>query len=258
MEPNMTIMKFFAFYLFASLMPLQASADLVTDVRNDARFGRVLSVVISGTITADDRDALIATQEDAVSADLRMVVLGSGGGDLNAAMAMGRYLRTMEFEAVVPPNMVCYSACVFLLAAGLDKKVQGDIGIHRPYFTTSTSGSVANAIKETKAEAEAYFEEMNIPIRLAEDMFSIDPADMRILTSTELRDYRLNSKDYAAQESDTIGMVDQLGVSREEYEAFRQDLNFSCQIFMGRPDSLNACIRGIAFGTEGVNGRSCL
>jgi hypothetical protein len=86
----MTIMKFFAFYLFASLMPLQASADLVTDVRNDARFGRVLSVVISGTITADDRDALIATQEDAVSADLRMVVLGSGGGDLNAAMAMGR------------------------------------------------------------------------------------------------------------------------------------------------------------------------
>ena len=87
---------------------------------------------------------------------------------------------------------------------------------------------------------------MNIPGRLAEDMFSIDPANMRILSETELRDYRLNSKDYAAQESDIVGMIDGLGVSREAYEAFRQDLNYSCQIFMGRTDRLNACMRDVA------------
>lgn len=152
----------------------------------------------------------------------------------------------MNFDAVILPDAVCYSACVFLLAAGIDKKVQGQVGIHRPYFTSVVTGSVSDAIKATKLEAEAYFDEMNIPGRLAEDLFSIDPANMRILSESELRDYRLNSKDYAAQESDTVGMIDSLGVSRQAYEAFREDLNYRCQIFMGRTNRLHACMREVA------------
>lgn len=226
--------------------PMRAEADLSSDVRNDVRFGRVFSVVVGGTITPADRDALFATRSQASSAGLRLVILGSEGGDLYAAMEMGRYLRAMGFTAIVPPDAVCYSACVFLLAGGVEKKVEGHVGIHRPYFTTGTFGSVVEAIKATKDEVEAYFEEMNIPGRLAEDMFSIEPADMRVLSAEELRDYRLSSKDYAAQESDTIDMVERLGVSRAAYEAFRQDLNYTCQIFMGRPERLTVCMRDVA------------
>lgn len=242
----MHIVKLLVIYVFFFALPVQAKADLTASVRNDVRFGQVFSVIIGGTITSEDRDALLATHEEASASDLRMVILRSEGGDLDAAMEMGRYLRAMEFEAIVLPDTVCYSACVFLLAAGVDKKVQGDVGIHRPYFTTATSISVSDAIKATKAEAEAYFEEMNIPSRLAEDMFSIEPANMRILSEAELRDYRLNSKDYAAQETDTIGMVERLGVTREAYEAFRQDLNYSCQIFMGSPERLTTCMGEVA------------
>ena len=232
--------------VFAYLAPLQASADLSFGSREDSTFGSVFYVVIGGTITAQDRDTLLSTQADASAAGLRMAILGSEGGDLDATLEMGRYLRAMNFDVVILPDAVCYSACVFLLAAGIDKKVQGYVGIHRPYFTSGGTGSVSDAIKATKLEVEAYFEEMNIPGRLAEDMFSIDPANMRILSEPELRDYRLNSKDYAAQESDTVGMIDGLGVSREAYEAFRQDLNYSCQIFMGRADRLNSCMREVA------------
>lgn len=242
----MSVIKRLLIIIFICLNPMQANADLSFGTQGDATFGSVFYAVIGGTITSQDRDALLATQAEASAAGLRMVILGSEGGDLGAALEMGRYLRAMSFDAVILPDAVCYSACVFLLAAGIDKKVQGYVGIHRPYFTSSGAGSVSDAIKATKLEAEAYFEEMNIPGRLAEDMFSIDPANMRILSETELRDYRLNSKDYAAQESDTVGMIDDLGVSREAYEAFRQDLNYSCQIFMGRADRLNACMRDVA------------
>lgn len=242
----MPILRLLALCILPFFVPVQAEADLTSDIRDDARFGRVLTVVIGGTITRGDRDALLATRDTAATAELRMAILGSDGGDLEAAMEMGRYLRSMDFTTVVLPDMVCYSACVFLLAGGLDKKVQGHVGIHRPYFTTGAAGSVAEAIKAIKTEAEAYFQEMNIPGRLAEDMFSIEPANMRILSETELRDYRLNSKDYSAQEADTIGMVEQLGVSREAYEAFRQDLNYSCQIFMARPERLTTCMREVS------------
>ncbi len=125
---------------------------------------------------------------------------------------MGRFLRALEFDVVLLPGKSCHSACVFLLAAGISKSVEGDVGIHRPYFWTGGTGSFSDAIKAVKAESEAYFEEMNIPGRLAEDMFSIDPGDMRILTAAELRDHRLNSKDYLVQESDTIDIIEETGL----------------------------------------------
>ena len=97
-----------------------------------------------------------------------------------------------------------------------------------------------------KAEAEAYLDEMNIPTRLVEDMFSVDPAAMRILTEAELGAYRLNSEDYVMREQRSQRNAAQNGMTREAYEIFRQDLNYSCTIFTGQPAPLEACVREVA------------
>jgi hypothetical protein len=138
----MSAMKRLIALLFIGLIPAQAIADLSFGSQDDATFGSVFYAVVGGTITAQDRDSLLATQAEASAAGLRMAILGSEGGDLAAALAMGRYLRAMNFDVVILPDAVCYSACVFLLAAGIDKKVQGHVGIHRPYFTSGGTGSV--------------------------------------------------------------------------------------------------------------------
>ena len=242
----MLFRKIATIFFATSVLLTPATADVSYDTRIDDSLGRVFFVVIGGQIASEDYDDLIAAKDQAAAADLRLMLLASEGGDLNAAMKMGRYLRSMDFDAVVVPNAVCYSACVFLLAAGVDKKVQGIVGIHRPYFSTGVSGSVSEAIKAAKADAESFLDEMNIPKKLAEDMFSIEPASMRLLTEQDLRDYRLNTKDYVAQESDTVNMAETAGVTREVYEAFRKDLNYSCQIFMGRPDQLKICMNEVA------------
>ncbi|HRK43976.1 MAG TPA: hypothetical protein PLH11_13145 [Gemmobacter sp.] len=36
------------------------------------------------------------------------------------------------------------------------------------------------------------------------------------------------------------------GMTREAYEIFRQDLNYSCTIFTGQPIPMEACVRGVA------------
>jgi len=239
------LINLFVFTSIVLLSPIKLNADVSFGVRGDETFGSVFYVVIGGVITAQDQQKLIDNAADASAAGLRLAILGSEGGDLHAAMMMGRYLREHNFDTMVLPNSVCYSACLFLLAAGVDKKVQGFVGIHRPYYTSGDSALVSKSIKQTKIEVETYLDEMNIPIRLAEDMFSIDPTDMQILSEDELKEYRLNSKDYVAQETDIIDMIGRLGVSRQDYEAFLQDLNYTCKIFMGRSELFKSCMDGV-------------
>lgn len=225
---------------------LPARGEITLSSTVDETYGPVFTAIIGGTITPADRDRFLASEAEVARANLRMMILGSEGGDLQAAMDMGRFARSMEFTAILVPDAVCYSACVFLLAAGVDKRVQGYVGIHRPYFTASTADSPGDELKAVKADAEAYLSEMNIPVRLADDMFSIEPVDMRILSEDELRDYRLNSMDYVARETKSLERAEQYGLTREAYEAFTQDLNYRCQIFMGDSDKLWPCMNAVA------------
>ena len=155
-------------------------------------------------------------------------------------------MREMSFDSLVLPRGVCHSACVFVLAAGVDKVVKGEVGIHRPYFPQIAAAEVAPALRAVKAEAEAYLDEMNIPTRLVEEMFSVDPAAIQILTEAELGAYRLNSEDYVMREQRSQRNAVQNGMTREAYEIFRQDLNYSCTIFTGQPAPMAACVREVA------------
>lgn len=232
--------------MLASLVPAQATAEVTIDREEMERLQDGFFVLISGEINNDDYSTLLETQDEVSEKVIRIAILESQGGHLDAAMAIGRYLRAWEFDVIVPTNASCYSACVFLLASGIYKTVDGRVGIHRPYFTSKGPESIKRAIKTTKAEVEIYFKEMNIPIRLAEDMFSIDPANMRILSAADLRDYRLNSKDFVAQESEIIEKIDRLGISRTTYEKFRADLSYSCEVFRYQREKMISCVREVA------------
>jgi len=63
--------------------------------------------------------------------------INSGGGSIDAAIAIGRLLRNER--ASLDVTGVCFSACVLVLAGAVERNV-GDankVGIHRPYFGTT-------------------------------------------------------------------------------------------------------------------------
>ncbi|WP_281995667.1 hypothetical protein [Ruegeria faecimaris] len=206
----------------------------------------MLTVVVEGEIAQEDVQALSNALRSGKNASLRLAVLSSGGGDLRAAMQMGRMFRANGFDAVVPSGHNCMSACVFLLAAAVHKNVEGGVGIHRPYFVSGSPENVGEEIRKLKGVSAEFLREMNVPERLAEDVFSVDPGKVRMLTTRELEDYRLNSKDFVSQETDTHNMMRDLGMSRQEYEAFRSDLDYSCRVFVGRSHEMNACVGEVA------------
>lgn len=154
----------------------------------------------------------------------RMLVLNSEGGDVATALSIGRIIRDNQMWVVVPDSAKCLSSCVFLLAAGVVKYPLGDIGIHRPYFEAKPTQGYDQALKEVLSASRNYFLEMNIPEQLADDMFSIAPAEIRLLGDDPLKKYRLNQDDIAYAEDRAIENAKAYGLSRQEYER-RQKLS---------------------------------
>ncbi|WP_316893462.1 hypothetical protein [Ralstonia mannitolilytica] len=95
----------------------------------------------------------------------------------------------------------------------------GKVGIHRPYFSDIPSQGVNAGLRETLAASKEYFAEMNIPTSLADEMFSIPPADIHILDDTKLSSYRLNQEDMAYEEENAIRNAKARGITRAEYDS---------------------------------------
>lgn len=230
--------------LLAPAPPLQA--DIIFAQAPDTLMGSAFIARLTGDIRAEDYWALHGLADQAAAAETRHIQLDSTGGDIAAAMAIGRLMRSMEFDSLVIAGGCCHSACLFVLAAGVNKVVLGEVGMHRPYFPQPAAAEVGPALQAVKAASVAYLDEMNIPTRLVEDMFSIDPAAMHILTLDELGAYRLNSEGYVLREQRAQSSAARYGMSREAYELFRRDLDYSCKIFIRQKAQMTACVNAVA------------
>jgi hypothetical protein len=155
--------------------------------------------------------------------------INSGGGSIDAAIAIGRLLR--KERASLDVTGVCFSACVLVLAGAVERNV-GDankVGIHRPYFgTTPEKPLPADKIKDAYLrmlqEMRTYLREVNVPQRLADDMLAIEPENNRILTKAELKSYRLAGVDAdeqqtraIAKETTDIQDANRMNLDRREY-----------------------------------------
>lgn len=227
-------------------------AEVQAELRDYDGSTQMFVAAMQGEITESDLTALGAAMDSAPSASMKILVIDSQGGDLATAMQIGDLVRNLKVDVVIPKRGVCYSACVFILAAGINKKVKGEVGIHRPYFGTGADPkATAAAIKAIKSEVDLYLEEMNLPPQLAEDMFSVKPADMRLLSDDDLRDYRLNSMDYVESEAQSVASAERHGLSRQAYETFQADLNASCQFVVADASAFKPCAAEVA-GRNGV------
>ena len=148
----------------------------------------------------------------------RMLILNSGGGSVSSAIKIGELIRKNKMFVVVREQEKCFSSCVYLLAAGVIRWPLGNIGIHRPYFESKPGIGYDQGVKFILDSSRNYFKEMNIPEQLADEMFSIDPGDMRILEENDLLKYRLNKYDIAHSEELSIENSKLYGISRQEYE----------------------------------------
>ena len=142
--------------------------------------------------------------------------INSNGGDFFEAIKIGKWVRDKKISVLVA--LRCYSSCVLVLAAGVRRfALEGTVGIHRPYLRTEPSAGYDTALKNARKETSNYFYEMNVPERLAEEMFSTSPLELKILSNEELEKFQLNQNDMAYEEKVAVHRASIYGLSREEF-----------------------------------------
>ena len=154
--------------LVLTLLPTpRVRADVVVFDRTESS----LFVDISGTITNLDAKTFENTILDIGSRRL-FTRLDSVGGDVFAAMQIGRLIRKHDGVTVISVPSRCYSGCALIFIAGVTRHNVGELGLHRPYQVTVLQDRQSNEkqlqriltlIKQYVAEmgiAENFFDQM--------------------------------------------------------------------------------------------------
>lgn len=229
------------------------SAQLRFEIAADRRDEAVM-IELVGEIRPGDAESLWQLIKPHLFPNnvMRTISLNSTGGDVATAMQIGRLLRRLEFDTFVTTTSRCLSSCVFILAAGAHKNVTSNngVGIHRPYGIVTGSVSLEDATKRYRgmtSQIYAYFDEMNIPRSLPEEMLRIPPEQMKMLSFAELQQFGLAGKDPVAQERDDASNGKRLGLSRQEYLSRRNRALQECHLPLPRGIDAN-CYDAILSG----------
>lgn len=195
--------------------------------------GRLCFIQITGTITAEDARLVAKIPAEIGGGNpsrVVMVNLNSRGGDTDAAMAIGRVLRSLHVTAGVGMDQVCASACVLLLAAGtmrfvatgLPGHVKGRVGIHRLYSMSTSEkdyDSLQKKYQQIESKVRTYLKEMNVPESLYDAMMRIPSENIHFLSASELAAYSLNVDDPVYADLVNSKAAARYGLTKPEYLA---------------------------------------
>ena len=122
----------------------------------------------------------------------------SQGGEIFAAMEIGRLLRGADASIAVKPGAVCNSACIFLLMGATRRSVArgARVGVHRPSLGEGGRDTDVDALTD---QMRWYAEQMGVSPAIVPAMMVVPSNRMRFLTAAELNAYgiRISSNGHA-------------------------------------------------------------
>jgi len=209
--------------------------------------------VISGEISRGDDLKLSRSLKGLKSriperncADNQLTIqLISNGGDVEAALSLGRLIRQHEMRIIVPADSSCLSSCVLVLAGGVDRVAFGKIGIHRPYFENLSDRASIPEIKKKRevflSMIRAYLVEMDVSPSLLDLMLSKSPERMRFLSIEELKELRLFGKDANFEEREVAKQAKFWNLTSSDYREKNRIVERNCPSVLTDFSGHNIC-----------------
>lgn len=119
------------------------------------------------------------------------ITFDSPGGDIYAAMELGRSLRMNGITTVQTRSMECASACSLAFIGGPSRFAEpGSIGVHQSSFSIDgIAAEQVSAIQGVTADVMAYLREMGVDAGLLETALRYQSHDMRYLSASEMNDF---------------------------------------------------------------------
>jgi hypothetical protein len=129
------------------------------------------------------------------------VSFAGNGGDVDAAMEVGRLLRKLGISTLVARDDQCLSSCVFAFMGGDRRTVEGRIGIHRPYFSSTRKVENRRAYyRQLQKRLQVYIEELDFPPSLYEALMAVPSESIHMVSTTDLKRFYLHGMSPSAEE----------------------------------------------------------
>jgi len=181
-----------------------------------------VQVFLQGSITPQDvysakvMESLIKRGRQKIAGNA--VSFAGEGGDVDAAMELGRLLRRLGVSAVVARGDLCLSSCVFAFMGGDQRAVAGRIGIHRPYFSSARKVPERRAFyRQLQQRLRQYIDELDFPPSLYEAVMAVPPESLRMLTAPDLKRFYLQGMSPSTEDELDATAARNLGISVSEY-----------------------------------------
>ena len=156
------------------------------------------TLLLEGTISVGDATRIAKQINDLPKAP-QGVILNSPGGSVRDALDLGRTLRAAGLTTALRDGDICYSACPYLLAAGVSRDIPdgGSVGVHQHYFGENTllpAFVAVENIQRGQGEVMGYLQEMGIDPLVMRHALVTPPDEIYVLLPEELRAYGFLAK----------------------------------------------------------------
>ncbi|CAN7579249.1 PAN domain-containing protein [Mesorhizobium sp. LjNodule214] len=148
------------------------------------------SDIISLNGEIDSGAALDFRRAAEAAPNAKLVVLNSPGGAVQIALLIADDVHERKLATYIPKEAGCYSACAFVFLAGVERQVDGELGVHQ---ISSDSTDLVSA-QLSISDIIDVLNRFDTPVEVLTVMFKTPPKDMHIFTPDEVARYGLDRR----------------------------------------------------------------
>ncbi len=120
--------------------------------------------------------------------DAKLITLNSPGGAVQMGLLIADDIHQRKLATYIPKDSECLSACAYMFLAGVERKVDGKLGVHQ--ISSDTADLVGAQL--TISDVIDVLNRFDTPVEVMSVMFRTPPNDMHIFTVEEIERYKLN------------------------------------------------------------------
>jgi hypothetical protein len=157
--------------------PVLGTGPLHADVKISEKTSGNIVIELRGTISQADAENLARNADKLSYGSQPQIFLNSAGGDVDAAMQIGRLVRSLDGATYSADK--CYGSCVLIFIAGVARFNLGKLGLHSPYLVLSAQNGEPT-LPSLLPKLKTYVREMGISDDFYQEMVSTDPSSMKL------------------------------------------------------------------------------
>lgn len=118
----------------------------------------------------------------------KAVMLNSNGGLVAMGLLIADDVHGRKLSTFVPKGSVCYSACAYVFLAGIERKTEGELGVHQ---IASDSNDLVSA-QMSISDIIDLLNRFGTPVQVLTQMFKTPPNQMYVFTPEEVEQFGIN------------------------------------------------------------------